>query len=421
MHSKSELVKEMKIELDPKLEQIFLRGKIQVPTEELRAINLDPKLGAFRFQVSIKPKATKSGHLVLDFPLEETFFYPDSSTDPVHERFVVPVQLLSLALASARGYLAALSGDFSSFDRRTEKLTALIKALNRSISGEKNGDARQTLTEQRDGLKLQLAAVPIERKQLEAASKEMTTVLGFAGEKELNLNNELGAKKNALVLKIKLSQLTPYLQGTELGGVRILLDKKDGDGQNYLAVDMNSTMEAPAAPTSSTGNGAARTGMKVAPSLIMRLNQSLFESADVVDAEKKDMGNIRDINFQLKDDGLHVSGKWHTMLFLSIPFDTVVDFTSTGPDVFVIKLRDMAVAGIDLQFMSKFVLESMKKRLNKRLKGICHFKYIGEESDKSRVLQVTVDPKTLVPAFPTLHLVDVDVRDGEFLLKIGHI
>src|SRR5271154_6420994 len=53
-HSKSELVKEMKIELDPKLAQIFLRGKIQVPVEELRAINLDPKLGAFRFQVSIK-------------------------------------------------------------------------------------------------------------------------------------------------------------------------------------------------------------------------------------------------------------------------------------------------------------------------------------------------------------------------------
>jgi hypothetical protein len=55
------------------------------------------------------------------------------------------------------------------------------------------------------------------------------------------------------------------------------------------------------------------------------------------------------------------------------------------------------------------------------MKGICKFKYIGEESDESRALQVSVDPKALVPAFPELHLVDVDVRDHEFLLKIGKI
>jgi hypothetical protein len=34
-------------------------------------------------------------------------------------------------------------------------------------------------------------------------------------------------------------------------------------------------------------------------------------------------------------------------------------------------------------------------------------------------LKVTVDPKALMPAFPNLHLVDVDVRDRNFLLKIG--
>jgi hypothetical protein len=112
---------------------------------------------------------------------------------------------------------------------------------------------------------------------------------------------------------------------------------------------------------------------------------------------------------------------WHTFLFLSIPFDTVVDFVSTAPDVFEVRLRDLAVAGIDLEFMSKFVLEAMKKRLYHTLKGICKFKYVGEEKDKSRALQVSVDPKALVPAFPDLHLVDVDVREGEFLLKIGRL
>jgi hypothetical protein len=46
---------------------------------------------------------------------------------------------------------------------------------------------------------------------------------------------------------------------------------------------------------------------------------------------------------------------------------------------------------------------------------------VGEEKDHSRALQVSVDPKALVPAFPDLHLVDVDIREGEFLLKIGRL
>jgi hypothetical protein len=130
--------------------------------------------------------------------------------------------------------------------------------------------------------------------------------------------------------------------------------------------------------------------------------------------------NLRNMAFNLKDDGLHVSGEWHKFFF-SVGFDTLVDFVTTGADIFEVRVRKLDVAGIDLGFLRKFVLESMKKRLNHTMKGICKFKYIGEESDSSRALQVTVDPKSLVPAFPDLHLVDVEVRDREFLLKIGKI
>jgi hypothetical protein len=417
-HSKSELVKEMKIVLDPDHNQIFLRGKILVPTEELRAVNLDPKLGVFKFQVTIKLSTTRKGYLVLDFPLDETYFYPANSTDPVHDRVIIPVQMLSLALASARGYLAALSGDFSGFDRRQQKTLALMKALDRTIAQEKNPDALDDLKNQREALRLQLAAMPVERKQLQSAAKEVGHMLGFTGEKELNLNDELGARKNALVLKIKLGQLFPYLDGVELGGVRIRLDKKDGGGENYLAVDVNSLLAAPL-PPASTATPAERKGMNVAPSLIMRINQSLLESEAVVTAEKKEMGsNLRDLAINLKDDGLHVSGAWHKF-FITIPFDTIVDFVTTGTDVFEVRVRQLDVAGIDLEFLTSFVLEAMKKRLDSALKGICSFKYVGEEKDHSRALQVTVEPKNLVPAFPDLHLVDVDVRDREFLLKIG--
>jgi len=419
IHLKSKLLQDFKISMDSDHGRLFLRGKVNVPVEEMRAINLDPNLGAFNFQVTIKPDVTKKGHLILDFPLSETFFYPSVSKDPIHERVIIPVQLLSVALASARGYLAALSGDFSGFDQRTKKLEAEVKSIDHSIIKEKNADNLAALKNQRDSLHLQLAAIPIERAQLQAVSKEVEHLLGFTGEKELNLNNDLGARKNALVLKISLDQFAPYLKGVEMGGVRVVHDKKDGGGQNYLALDVNSLLVGPTqAPKAHLPSD--RPAMKVAPYIIMRLNQSLFESDAITSLEKKDMGSkIKSINFNLKDDGLHVEGSWHTLLFFSFPFDVIVDFVTTGIDTFEVRLRKIDFAGIDLEFMSKFILESIKKRLDQTLKKICTFKYVGEEKDHSRALQVTVEPKALVPAVPDLHLVAVDVREGEFLLKIG--
>lgn len=417
-HHQSKLIKELNIELDPTHSQFFLRGVIQVPVEEMRAINLDPKLGAFRFQLSVQPSASTQGHLVLDFPLSETYFYPASSKDPKSDRVIVPVQMLSLALASARGYLAALSGDFSGFDRRTQKLKALLQAVRRSIREEKNADALEELKTQKESLKLQLAAVPIERKQLQTVSKEVEHILSFTGEKELNLNDELGARKNALILKIRISQLAPFLKGVDLGGVRIVHDKKDGHGENYMAIDINSQLALPPPPPL-TKTAEARPGFKTPPALILRLKQSLFESSALVEMEQKKIGSkLKNLTMSLKDDGLHVAGEWKAWIF-TIPFDTIVDFVSTGLDVFEVRVRRLDVEGIDLEFLSNFVLEALKARLDHALKGICTFKDIGEEKDHSRALQVTVEPKTLVPAFPDLHLVDVDVREQEFLLKVG--
>ncbi len=417
-HSKSKMIKDLKIELDPNHSQFFLRGMIQVPVEEMRAINLDPKLGAFRFQLSVRPSASGQGHLVLDFPLSETFFYPATSRDPKSDRVIVPVQMLSLALASARGYLAALSGDFSGFDRRTQKLKALLQAVRRSIREEKNADALEELKTQQESLKLQLAAVPIERKQLQTVSKEVEHILSFTGEKELNLNDELGAKKNALILKIRISQLAPFLKGVDLGGVRVVHDKKDGHGENFMAIDINSQLALPPPPPL-TKTPEPRPGLKSPPALILRLKQSLFESSALVDMEQKKIGSrLKNLSMTLKDDGLHVAGEWKALIF-TIPFDTIVDFVSTGLDVFEVRVRRLDVEGIDLEFLSNFVLEALKARLDHALKGICTFKDIGEEKDHSRALQVTVEPKTLVPAFPDLHLVDVDVREQEFLLKVG--
>lgn len=108
-HVKSELIKNLKIIIDPEHDRIFLRGTTQVPVEELRAVNLEPTLGIFKFQVAARMASTKRGHLLIEFPLNETYFYPTSSKHPAQDRVVIPVQMLSIAPASSRGYLAALS------------------------------------------------------------------------------------------------------------------------------------------------------------------------------------------------------------------------------------------------------------------------------------------------------------------------
>lgn len=417
-HAKSDLLKELTVQLDAENGRVLLRGVLQVPVEELRAVNLDPKLGAFRFQVTIKPESAKDGRLILVFPLDETYFYPKDSDDPRHDRVIVPVQMLSLALASARGYLAALSGDFSGFDRRTKKLEALMKGLDRAIAAEKNADALDDLKTQRDALRLQIEAVPIERKQLQAAAKQVSGMIGFAGEKELN--DDLAARKNALILKINLGQFVPYLKGLELSGVRAVRDRRDGDGsENFLALDLNAALEAPVPPPAPS-TPTARVALKTPPSLIVRLNQALFESDEVLAAEKKDMGGrIRNFSVTMRDDGLHVAGEWKTPLLLVVPFDTIVDFVPSGVDRFDMKVRELKVAQLELEVLSGLVLESLKRRLDQSMKGVCSFEYVGVEADRSRALRVTVDPKALIPAFPDLHLVGVDTRDRELLLKIG--
>ena len=416
---KSEMFKDASVELDPKTGDIVLRGIVNVPVEELRAVNLDKGMGAFRFQIAIHPRTTKKGHLVLVFPLEETFFYPADSNDPAHDRVIVPVQLLSVALASARGYLAALSGDFSGFDQRSRRLKGQIGELDREISKSKDANALADLKNDREGLVLQLEAIPIERRQMQEIAKTFEKMVGFAGEKEIRLNDELASRRNALVLRIPLSQLAPYLVGIELGGVRIVHDAKDGQGENFLAIDADAQL-AVRVPPPTVSTGSARKGEKTAPSVILRLNQALFESADVVAAEARDMDpRIRNFALELKEDGLHVSGEWRALRLINIPFDTIIDFVWMAPDVFELRVREFEIADIDLKVLTKIVLEAVKKRLDVSLKGICAFEYVGEEHDRSRAMRVTVNMPALLPAFPDLRLTGIVTRDKELLLKAG--
>ena len=417
-HNKSKLLENVKVVLDTKGDQLFLRGILKIPVEEMKAVNLDPKLGAFRFQLAVRPDSTPEGFLILEFPLNETFFYPASSKEPEKERIIVPVQLLSVAMASARGYLSALSGDFSGFDKRAEKIRAEIKGLERLIKTEKNAEAKEEFRTEVQALKIQLEAVPVERKQLQTVAKSLEHVLAFTGEKELNLNDEFGAKDNALVFKLRLAQLTPFLDGVELGDIRILKDIKDGHGENYFQIEVNADLEKPL-PKISEHEPADRSPSNSKPAIILKIRQALFESKAVLEAEKKSMpAKLSDLDLQFKDDGLHISGKWKTF-FWNVPFDMTVDFVSKEVDVFDVKVRKVDVGGLDLEFLAKYALEMVQKRLELMFKDRCKFEYVGTEKDQSRTLRVTADPAKLVPAFPDLHLLEVDIRERVFLMKIG--
>jgi hypothetical protein len=417
--AKSDLIRKLKMKLDSKTNKMFLHGEFQLPLDDIRAIGIERHLAEFKFQLSILPKISPLGHLVLEFPISETYFYQANSKNPRRDRVVIPVQLLSLGLAATRGYLAALSGDFSTFDRKAAKLRALLSIVKRSLITEKNLDVVEVLVTEKKSLELQLASIDLERVQFKRTAKTLNSIFAFTGEKEFNLNNEIEARQNAVMLKLKLNKLVPYLQDIELGGIRTANNKPNAEGENYLVLDID-TLLTKAAPQETKPPYRSNTESKVAPSLVIRLNQSLFTSKMIVDKEKEKMSSdIKDFQILFQDDGIHISGTLHKY-FMKVPFDGLVDFVSTGPDIFEVRLRALEVLRMDFKFLTPLALRAIKSRLKKALNGVCTFKYLGKK-DQSRVLQVRIEPKNLIPAFPDFHLVDVDVRERNFMLKIGRI
>lgn len=419
-HLDTPILKDVSISLDPELDQIDARGIVIVPTDEVKAVHMEKGLDQFRFQLAIKVKTTRKGHLILIFPLEQTYFYPVNAKDPVKERVYIPVQFLSLALGQARGYLTALSGDFSGFDRKTKRLSEQLALLQKQLKEAKDDDEKDALKNQIAGLQLQLSAIPIQRKEIEKMAKELDPLLGFSGEKEINLNEELKAHGNSLVLKIKLSQLVPYLAGVELGGVRIVKDTKDGSGMNFLAIDVNAQLDKfePPIVSSSSAKGVPGTP----PSLVIRLNQAFFESEAIVGAESREMGSkIRNFGLDFKEDGLHAHGRWHIPIFPDIPFGAVIKFVWISANVFELRVERVKIEHIDVKSLAGLVLDLAKGRLNKSLNGACTFEYINKEADGSRALRVTINMPLLVPAFPDLNLTGIVTKDRELLMKIGKL
>jgi hypothetical protein len=423
--SNFELVKDLHMQLDPDSKRIFLEGLLRVPEVEMRSINLDPQEGEFRFRASLRARATPEGYLILEFPLNETYFYPKRSQRLESDRVIVPVQLMPLAIASIRNYLAALSGNFSGFDRRTHTIRAVIQSYEKARAATNDPGEREYWANQIASYKLQLQAIPIERRQLEQMSKGLGPMVDFLSAKDLNLNEVLRANKNAFLLHIRVSDLVPYLRDVDLGGVRIVRDKLDDPGETFLALDINAALGQIAPATDSWRLRRSREPMPKPPSLVVRLHQAIFVSTAILEAEKKTLSDkVDNLDIQMRDDGLHVSGRYRGV-GLPVPFDAFVNLVPVETDVFEVRVKGLEVAGLDVPFLTGSVLNLLRNLLDHALEGRSTFEDVQQTADHGRALRVHVGinkegaPAPVVPAFPTLRLKNVEVQEREFILRLG--
>jgi hypothetical protein len=289
--------------------------------------------------------------------------------------------------------------------------------LDRQIAVAHDPDDKAALQNDRKSLELQLQAIPVERKQGEKIAKKVQGFLGFVGEKEINLNDQLVARKNALILRVQLGNLVPYLDGIELGGIRLLKDERDGSGMNFMAIDVNASLikgvAAPSATTHPKGPAVAQRP----PDIVIRLNQAILESQALLDAEKGEAdSHVRNLSLDLEEDGIHINGDWY-LTIIPIPFTTTLQLVWTTPNVFEIRVSEIKVVHLDIKPIARVVLELFKKRLDRTLRGVCTFEYVGEEKNGTLAVRATTDMAHLLPAFPKLALTGVSTK--ELIFKTG--
>lgn len=419
MHIKgSQFLKNLKLTFDETEQKIFARGTIQIPMDEQQTKGLDPALTRFNIQLTLKPQINSKGYLVFEFPLNETFLYPSLSKSISKDKIIIPVQFVSLGLAATRGYLSALSGDFTAIDRKIKKMQSLQEGIAQSLKTVKNEDALAELKMEKKSLELSIDSAKLQREQFLRTSQTLGQFLGAGKDKEFDLNNKIKAEGNSLFLKLSLETLVPYLKDVELEGVKLATrNYSSNQKESYLIIDIDSVVEPHSQPPQ-LKSISPNQKLAVPPSLYVRLNQDIFKKQALVETKKQKMGDsVQDLKVLFLEDGIHITGSYKKW-FLSVPFDTLADFSALEPDVFEVRLRKFKVLGVNLSFLVQPALSLMRERLESALQNFCTYEYLGKE-DGDNVLVIKFDTPKLIPAFPNLHVVDVNFSNGAFMLGIG--
>lgn len=152
------------------------------------------------------------------------------------------------------------------------------------------------------------------------------------------------------------------------------------------------------------------------PDVAIRIDEALLESPAVVEAQQRALEDkIRDFKLLLREDGLHAKGKYRVPILPDVSFEAVAAFVWVRPDVFHVRVRKFKVLGfIDA---TQRVLDAMQKALEESLKDAVSPNQLGEDRDGSRVLEVTVDLKKVLPLLPGLYLSGITTRDKVLILK----
>ncbi len=153
------------------------------------------------------------------------------------------------------------------------------------------------------------------------------------------------------------------------------------------------------------------------PDVAIRIDQAALDLPAIADAVRDAVdGKIDRFRLEIKEDGFHVTGKYRIPILPDIGFHAVTSVVWTGPNVFEIRVHKLTFLG-GLINATKTVLKAVASALRETLHDACTFQELGEQSDGSEALRVTVDGKGLMPSLPTLYLSGITTRDQVLVLK----
>jgi len=213
-----------------------IRGKIKLSKETMAEYGLPDEIGTLGFQSAVSIKITKRGYLGIIFSDNLTSVWPGDITNPTSsQRLKVPRGFLKMTVGRARIFLATLSGDYSSYERRSDILgESMSKARKRSLR-EKGIEKEKTLLYV-DQLEVELTLLAIKIKRAKLRKKSSTKIVKFVGEAEYHKSNNLQATGGVILLNPNLSKMFPFLNEVRIGDVSFEKDM----GSRYMNITANS-------------------------------------------------------------------------------------------------------------------------------------------------------------------------------------
>ena len=227
-------LEQLYLAFNPTANRIVLRGTISLPRDLLAENGLEAELGRISFQSALRVRVSKKGYFAFIFPRDATSLWPASISRPGSDQRVrLPVEFLDIALAQVRCYLAALSGDFSSFERRDAHIAGELRE-ERAKLGAAEGLEREKLEISVEELELKRRSNHLKLKRLKILAREQDSLVSFLSEREIDLNSSLKGSNNAIMIALEFQDMFPFLYEVGVGGVDFI---KSGN-KRYMKLEI---------------------------------------------------------------------------------------------------------------------------------------------------------------------------------------